>query len=69
MTNKEHYKSISLRNRTYAKLEHLSKCLIPGDTLSRAKTVEKLILQKFNSVTNTQTDKGLIGNEAVCKKA
>jgi hypothetical protein len=50
MTDKEHYKSISLRNHTYNKLDFLSKNLAPGYSLSKAKTVEKLIIDKFDSV-------------------
>ena len=50
MTDKHNYKSISLRNHTYSKLEALSKKLVPGIDLSNAKTVEKLITEKFNSV-------------------
>jgi len=64
MTDKEHYKSISLRNKTYSKLEFLSQTLAPGYSLSKTKTVEKLILDKFNSVKGTSTNtEGLIGNE------
>tara|TARA_R110000787_G_scaffold520_1_gene1949 strand:+ start:409 stop:618 length:210 start_codon:yes stop_codon:yes gene_type:complete len=43
MTDKYNYKSISLRNHTYKKLDLLSNKLVAGYTLSRAKTVEVLI--------------------------
>ena len=43
MTDKYNYKSISLRNHTYKKLDLLSNKLVEGYTLSRAKTVEVLI--------------------------
>ena len=42
MTDKYNYKSISLRNHTYKKLDLLSNKLVEGYTLSRAKTVEVL---------------------------
>ena len=43
MTDKHNYKSISLRNHTYKKLDLLSTKLVEGYTLSKAKTVEVLI--------------------------
>ena len=43
MNNKVHYKSISLRNNTYNKLDVLSKKLVQGYSLSKPKTIELLI--------------------------
>ena len=43
MTDKWKYKSVSLKNSTYSKLNDLSETLVPGLKLSQAKTVEKLI--------------------------
>jgi len=43
MTDPYKYRSISLRNKTYSKLENLSNIVVKGIKLSNAKTVEKLI--------------------------
>ena len=43
MTDPYKYRSISLRNKTYSKLEDLSNIVVKGIKLSNAKTVEKLI--------------------------
>ena len=42
MTDKYNYKSVSLRNSTYSKINDLTSTLVPGLHLSNAKVVEKL---------------------------
>ena len=49
MTDKWNYKSVSLKNSTYSVLNDLTKTLVPGIELSKAKAVEKLILDKNNT--------------------
>ena len=44
MTDKWKYKSVSLKNSTYSKLNDLTSKLLPGIQLSNAKAVEKLII-------------------------
>ena len=43
MSDKYKYKSISLRNQTYSTLGEVATEIVPGTTLSKARTVEKLI--------------------------
>tara|TARA_R110000796_G_scaffold129906_1_gene245590 strand:- start:281 stop:478 length:198 start_codon:yes stop_codon:yes gene_type:complete len=43
MTDKFNFKSVTLKNETYDKLNNLSTNLIKGIKLSKSKTVEKLI--------------------------
>ena len=43
MSDKYKYKSISLRNQTYYTLGEVATKLVSGTTLSKARTVEKLI--------------------------
>ena len=59
-TDKNHYRSISLRNKVYSKLGTLSERVLPGAQLSRAKTVEKLINDSFSNLNATTTE---IANE------
>ena len=49
MTDKYKYRSLSLRNKTYSKLENLSNIVVKGEKLSNAKTVEKLINDRVNN--------------------
>ena len=49
-TNKDHYRSVSLRTKVYSKLGELTEKVMPGTQLSRAKVVEKLINDKFSSL-------------------
>ena len=49
MTDKYKYRSLSLRNKTYSKLENLSNIVVKGEKLSNAKTVEKLIEDRVNN--------------------
>ena len=63
MTDKRHYKSISLRLGTIKKLDVLSNNLSNGINISRAKAVEKLINDSFNS----KRDKGIESYENIQK--
>ena len=55
MTDKYKYRSLSLRNKTYSKLENLSNIVVKGEKLSNAKTVEKLIDDRVdNSESKTE---------------
>ena len=63
-TDKDHYRSVSLRTKVYSKLGELTEKVMPGTQLSRAKVVEKLINDKFSSlnannqeVTNVNTQR------------
>jgi len=61
MTDKHNYKSISLRNHTYKKLDLLSNKLVEGYTISKAKTVEVLInhyIDKFAKIKNGSVSNG-----------
>ena len=49
MTDKYKYRSLSLWNKTYSKLENLSNIVVKGEKLSNAKTVEKLIEDRVNN--------------------
>ena len=49
-TDKNHYRSISLRKKVYSRLGTLSERVVPGTQLSRAKTVEKLINDSFSNL-------------------
>ena len=53
MTDPYKYRSISLRNKTYSKLEDLTNIVVPGSTLSNAKTVEILIDEKHRNSQGT----------------
>jgi len=55
MTDKYKYKSISLRCQTMDKIKTLSETLEPGNILSNAKTVEKLISDSFEKEKPRET--------------
>tara|TARA_Y100000294_G_scaffold171903_1_gene185963 strand:+ start:353 stop:559 length:207 start_codon:yes stop_codon:yes gene_type:complete len=52
-TNKDYYRSISLRKKVYGRLGELTEKVMPGAQISRAKVVEKLINDKFSSLNAT----------------
>ena len=56
MTDPYKYRSISLRNKTYSKLEDLSNIVVKGEKLSNAKTVEKLINDRVNNSESKQLE-------------
>ena len=49
MTDPYKYRSISLRNKTYSKLEDLTNIVVPGSKISNAKTVEILINDRHSN--------------------
>jgi hypothetical protein len=51
--DKDNYHSVSVRNKPFSRLENLTKKIVPGMELSRAKVVEKLINDKFSSLNPT----------------
>ena len=67
MTDKHNYKSISLRNHTYKKLDLLSNKLVEGYTLSKAKTVEILINHYIDKYAKTNKGSACNGEKEVQK--
>ena len=49
MTDSVKYKTVSLRNNLYSKLEEMSKLLVEGVKLSIPQTIELLLKQEENS--------------------
>ena len=49
MTDTVKYKTVSLRNDIYSKLEHMSELLVEGVKLSIPQTIELLLKQEENS--------------------
>tara|TARA_B100000780_G_scaffold256175_1_gene205189 strand:- start:472 stop:672 length:201 start_codon:yes stop_codon:yes gene_type:complete len=54
MSDKYNFKTVSLRNSTYSKLNDLTKQLVPGIKLSGAKAVEKLIIDRHSNFNDEQ---------------
>ena len=52
--DKDNYHSISVRNRVFSKLGDLTKKVLPGTELSRAKVVEKLVNDSHSSLTTIE---------------
>jgi len=67
LTCKYNYRSISLRNKTYSKLENLSNIVVKGEKLSMPKTVEKLINDRVDN-SESKLKEGII-NAALSKEA
>ena len=53
-TDKNHYRSISLRKKVYSRLGELTEKVVPGTQLSRAKVVEKLINDSHSSLNTIE---------------
>ena len=66
MTDPYKYRSISLRNKTYSKLENLSNSIVKGTKLSNARTVEKLINDRFS---NSESKPNGVANEKTQEEA
>ena len=49
MTAKWKYRSVSLRNSTYSKINDLTSILVPGLNLSCANVVDKLVEDKHSN--------------------
>ena len=58
MTDKYNYKSVSLRNSTYSKINDLTSTLVPGLHLSNAKVVEKLVKDSHSNIVR-DTNNGI----------
>ena len=67
MTDPYKYRSISLKNKTYSKLENLSNIVVKGTKLSNAKTVEKLINDRVDN-SEGKLKEGII-NAALSKES
>ena len=52
--DRDNYHSISVRNRVFSKLGDLTRKVLPGTELSRAKVVEKLINDSHSSLNTTE---------------
>jgi|TARA_Y100000031_G_scaffold41696_1_gene48028 hypothetical protein len=52
--DKDNYHSISVRNRVFSKLGELTKKVIPGTEISRAKVVEKLVNDSHSSLNTIE---------------
>ena len=52
--DKDNYHSVSVRNRAFSKLGDLTRKVLPGTELSRAKVVEKLINDSHSSLNTTE---------------
>ena len=52
--DRDNYHSISVRNRVFSKLGDLTKKVLPGTELSRAKVVEKLVNDSHSSLNTTE---------------
>jgi len=61
-TNKDYYRSISLRKKVYGRLGELTEKVVPGAQISRAKVVEKLINDKISSL-NANTNETTNGKQ------
>jgi len=66
LTDPYKYRSISLRNETYSKLENLSDIVVKGTKLSNAKTVEKLINDRLS---NSESKPNGLANEKTQQEA
>ena len=63
--DKDNYHSVSVRNYVFSKLGDLTKKVIPGTEISRAKVVEKLVNDSWNEYKGKEEN----GNNSWTKKA
>ena len=68
MTDKYKYRSLSLRNKTYSKLENLSNIVVKGEKLSIPKTVEFGIKVLEEKISNSENRPEEIANEKIQQK-
>ena len=52
--DKDNYHSVSVRNYVFSKLGDLTKKVMPGTELSRAKVVEKLVNDSHSSLNTIE---------------
>jgi hypothetical protein len=63
LTCKFNFRGVSLKNKTYSDLEELSTKLEPGEKLSQAKTVEKLVAYFKSIITSKEINYGQSNKE------
>ena len=63
MTCKFNFRGVSLKNKTYSDLEELSTKLEPGEKLSQAKTVERLVAYFKSIITLEEINYGQSNKE------
>ena len=63
MTDPYKYRSISLKNKTYSKLENLSNIVVKGEKISMPKTVELGIKALEEKISNSERKTNGIANE------
>ena len=63
MTDKYNYRSISLRNKSYSRLENLSNIVVKGEKISMPKTVELGIKALEEKISNSESRPERIANE------
>ena len=63
MTDKYNYRSISLRNKSYSRLENLSNIVVKGEKISMPKTVELGIKALEEKISNSERKTNGIANE------
>jgi len=68
VTDKYNYRSISLRNKSYSRLENLSNIVVKGEKLSNAKTVELGIKALEEKISNSESRPEGIANEKIQQK-
>ena len=69
MTDKYNYRSISLRNKSYSRLENLSNIVVKGEKLSNAKTVELGIKALEEKISNSESKPNGVANEKTQEEA
>jgi hypothetical protein len=69
MTDPYKYHSISLRNKSFSRLENLSNIVVKGEKLSNAKTVELGIKALEEKISNSESRPEEIANEKTQQKA
>jgi len=68
MSHNIKYRNISLRNETFSELNYLSESLVPGQTLSKSRTVDILVKREFNN-SNGSKYKGVIDEKLQTQEA
>jgi hypothetical protein len=63
LTCKFNFRGVSLKNKTYSDLEELSTKLEPGEKLSQAKTVERLVAYFKSIITLEEINYGQSNKE------
>ena len=69
MTDKYNYRSISLRNKSYSRLENLSNIVVKGEKISMPKTVELGIKALEEKISNSESKLNGVANEKTQEEA